>query len=105
MVLKIEWTDFSKEELYKIFDYHKNKASIKVAKKLILGIRNETLILTSTPKIGQKEILLNQSEKEYRYLVFRKYKIIYRVDYSLGVVIITDVFDTRQNPIKISRNK
>jgi len=105
MVLKIEWTDFSKEELYKIFVYHKNKASLKVATKLILGIRNETLVLSTTPQIGQREILLNRSKKEYRYLIFRKYKIIYRIDYSLGVVIITDIFDTRQNPIKISRNK
>ena len=33
------------------------------------------------------------------------YKIIYSVDIELKLIKVADVFDTRQNPIKIKRNK
>ena len=38
MGLKIYWTDFSKSELHKIFDYYKETASARIAKKLVLEI-------------------------------------------------------------------
>ncbi len=53
MDLGIYWTDFSKKELKGIFNYHKEKASITIAKKLVSGIVNETLKLKKQPTIGQ----------------------------------------------------
>jgi mRNA-degrading endonuclease RelE of RelBE toxin-antitoxin system len=41
----------------------------------------------------------------YRYIVCGNYKIIYSVDIEEQLIKIADVFDTRQNPIKIKRNK
>lgn len=45
MALKVYWTHFSKTELQKIFLYHKEKAGLRIAKKLILGITQEVLLL------------------------------------------------------------
>lgn len=77
MGLDIFWTDFAKNELRRIFDYHKEKASPKVARKLVDGIYSATLKLKSKPEIGQKEELLLDRPQEFRYLVHQNYKIIY----------------------------
>lgn len=105
MQLKVEWTDFSKNELKNIFEYYKDKASVAIARKLVTGIVNETLRLQLQPTIGQEEELMKNSDKEFRYIVFKNYKIIYFVNSQLNTIEVVDVFDTRQNPIKIKRTK
>jgi plasmid stabilization system protein ParE len=105
MELKVKWTDFSKNELKNIFEYYKAKASVAIARKLVTGIVNETLRLKLQPTIGQEEELLKNSDKEFRYIVFKNYKIIYFVNSQLNTIEVVDVFDTRQNPIKIKRTK
>jgi plasmid stabilization system protein ParE len=49
MELKIKWTDFSKNQLKNIFEYHKEKAGVFVAKKMVTGIAKETLKLKTHP--------------------------------------------------------
>ncbi len=105
MTLKIIWSEFAETQLDEIYDYYKNKASSKIAKKLLKGIINETQKLIKTPLIGQEEELLKGREINYRYLVFKNYKLIYSVDMENGFVKIADVFDTRQNPPKLKRTK
>jgi len=105
MALKIFWTDFSKGELRLIFNYYKEKASLKIARKLVLELTHEVIKLQSQPYTGQKEELLIDKVQEFRYLVHRNYKIIYWVNMQKNRIEITDVFDTRQNPMKIDRNK
>ncbi len=105
MELKVKWTDFSKNELKNIFECYKDKASVAIARKLVTGIVNETLRLKLQPTIGQEEELLKNSDKEFRYIVFKNYKIIYFVNSQLNTIEVVDVFDTRQNPIKIKRTK
>lgn len=51
----------------------------------------------------QIEDLLIDRKDGYRYIVCGNYKIIYSVDIELKLIKIADVFDTRQNPIKIKR--
>ncbi|MET3025527.1 type II toxin-antitoxin system RelE/ParE family toxin [Flavobacterium sp. UW10123] len=106
MELKIYWTDFAKTELKKIFDYYKKEASLTVAKKIVLGITKETLKLKPKPTnaIGQREELLESYSEEIRYLVYKNYKIIYWINLKRNSIEILDVFDTRQNPIKIKRS-
>jgi len=105
MELKIYWTDFSKRELHEIFNYYKERVSLKIARKLVLGITQEVLKLQNQPNIGQREKLLIDREQEFRYLVHRNYKMIYWVNSNESRIEITDVFDTRQNPSKINRKK
>jgi plasmid stabilization system protein ParE len=105
MELTIKWTDFSKNELKKIFEYYKEEASVIVARKLVSGIAKETQKLKKNPTIGQEEELLKNDSREFRYLVYKNYKIIYLVQLEKNCIEIYDVFDTRQNPIKLKRSK
>ena len=105
MTLKIIWSEFAETQLEEIYEYYEKKASPRVAKKLVSGIINEPKKLIKSPLIGQEEELLKQRETEYRYLVFKNYKLIYSVDNQNGFIKIADVFDTRQNPPKLKRTK
>ncbi len=104
MELKIYWTDFAKSELRKIFDYYKEEASIRIAQKIVKEIILSTSILSTQPHIGTPESLLKDREQVFRYLVHKNYKIIYWHNKEKNRIDISDVFDTRQNPIKLKRN-
>ena len=103
MGLEVFWTEFAVKEFRKIYDYYRRRASSGIAKKLVDGIYNETLKLASQPEIGQIEELLRGRDQEYRYLIYKKYKIIYWVNHQADKIEIVDVFDTRQNPYKMER--
>jgi len=103
MELKIYWTDFSKNELQKIFSYYVENASLRVAKNLVLGIEKKTTILKTKPNIGQEEEFLKDRKQGFRYLVFKNYKIIYWINKVKNQIEISDVFDTRQDPIKLKK--
>ena len=105
MIKQIIWSDFAESQLDEIFDFYKKKASLKVATKLVTGIINAPKKLIKAPYIVQEEELLKDREIQYRYLVFKSYKLIYSVDEENGFVKIADVFDTRQNPSKMKRTK
>ncbi|MDW5289473.1 type II toxin-antitoxin system RelE/ParE family toxin [Formosa sp. PL04] len=105
MELKLFWTDFAQKELENIYSFFRKKAGSKIAKKLINEIYSETLKLKNQPEIGQIEALLINREQKFRFLVFKNYKIIYWINEKEHRVEINDVFDTRQNPIKIERTK
>ncbi|WP_240665704.1 type II toxin-antitoxin system RelE/ParE family toxin [Lutibacter sp. HS1-25] len=94
-----------KRNLTIFIKYYENKASSKIAKKIVKEIINEPKKLIKNPLIGQEEALLKHRKIKYRYLVFKNYKLIYAVDLENGFIQIADVFDTRQNPPKLQRTK
>ncbi len=55
------------------------------------------------PKVGASELLLRNRVIEYRYIVSTNYKIIYSINENDKTIRIVDVFDTRQNPLKIEQ--
>ena len=105
MNFKIIWSDFSDTKLDEIYEYYKKKASLRVATKIVTGIIKESEKLTKASFIGQEEELLKDRKIQYRYLVFKNYKVIYSIDEQNGFIKIADVFDTRQNPPKMKRTK
>ena len=105
MNFKIIWSDFSETQLDEIYEYYEKKASIKVANKIVTGIIKESEKLIKASFIGQEEELLKDREIQYRYLVFKNYKMIYSVDEQNRFIKIADLFDTRQNPPKMKRAK
>jgi len=54
--------------------------------------------------MGQCEEASRRLGNKYRYLVYKNYKLIYRVEEDTLSIKILDVFDPRLNPKKISRN-
>lgn len=105
MGLIVYWTDFAKKELKNIFEYHKVKASVKIAKQITKEIVVKANELQSFPEIGVIEEFLQNRSQNFRYIIITNYKIIYWVNELEKRIEIVDVFDTRQNPIKMTRNK
>lgn len=101
--MKVIWSDFAIENLKDIFEYYSINANKKVDHVIRKQILDATHQLKMNPESGQKEFCLESLEQDYRYLVVTNYKIIYRVDNNQ--IFINDVFDTRQDPIKIIDEK
>ncbi|MDT8414172.1 MAG: type II toxin-antitoxin system RelE/ParE family toxin [Flavobacteriaceae bacterium] len=98
--MRVFWTDFAVENLKDIFDYYSNKVSNKTAHKIRKQIFSSTKRLGKNPESGQLELNLERLKQNHRYLVSGNYKIIYRINENQ--IIINDVFDTRQNPVKMN---
>lgn len=98
--MKIIWSDFSSDMLVEIFNYYKENASYNIAKRIKANIFKATRQLIKYPISGQIEESLKHLGEEHRYLIESNYKIVYKqVDEG---ILITDIFDTRQNPTKIN---
>jgi len=98
--MKLIWTDFAIENLKYIFFYYSKNVSRKIAHKIRLQLLDATKQLIKHPESGQIESSLSQLNQDYRFIVCGNYKIIYRI--LENQIIIFDVFDTRQNPIKMN---
>ena len=70
MGLEIFWSEFSRSKLEEIYQYYRLKAGKTVAKKIVNGIINHTINLHRNPEIGQIENVLDDKNREFRYLVF-----------------------------------
>ena len=105
MKFEIIWSDLAEKQLDEIYEYYLENASYKVAGNFVNNILKEPDILVKNPSIGQIEQYLPERKEIYRYIIFKSYKIIYSVDDNEKLIKIADVFDTRQNPLKITRKK
>lgn len=103
MGFEIVWSQFAEKQLDEIYDYYVENVSKRVAKTILQNLLNAPNQLKLNPSIGQIENLLEGRITTYRYLIYKNYKIIYSVDQENGLIKISDVFDTRQNPEKIKR--
>ncbi|HCY43029.1 MAG TPA: type II toxin-antitoxin system RelE/ParE family toxin [Prolixibacteraceae bacterium] len=101
--MKILWSDFASEMLIEIYNYYKVNASISIAKRIRSEIFTSTNRLKRHPSAGQIELNLEKLNEQHRYLVKGNYKIIYK-EIAEGI-LITDIFDTRQDPLKINDDK
>jgi plasmid stabilization system protein ParE len=102
---RVIWSEFAEQQVDAIFEYYRLKASPDIATNLVRSIVIAANPLTQNPFMGQPEEALIRLGKKYRYLVFKNYKLIYYVEEETLSIKILDVFDTRLNPKKISRNR
>jgi toxin ParE1/3/4 len=103
---EVVWSEFSEKQIDDIFNYYEQTSkSYQVALKIVTKVLLAPDKLIYNPKIGQREFLLEEREVEYHYIVESNYKIIYSIDEENHYIKIADVFDTRQNPEKIDREK
>jgi toxin ParE1/3/4 len=103
MEIKVLWSDTAFSQLRDIFNYYKLNAGPSIAGKLVKLLVESTILLESNPMLGAIEPLLSERPFEYRYLVRKNYKIIYRFNDNL--VRIVSVFDCRQDPGKLKEIK
>lgn len=101
---KISWTPFASRCLDEIYTYVKNKERSEIpALKLIVRLSERVEQLETYAESGTPEALLKAIGQDSRYLLEASYKIIYEV--KGNEIIITDVFHTSQNPVKITQRK
>jgi len=105
MEIAVFWTNFAKNELRKIFDYHKNTVSLKIALQISRQIIAKTTLLGKYPEIGVIEELLINRPQKFRFIVSTNYKIIYWINIEKNRIEVVDVFDTRQNPNSLLKNR
>lgn len=105
MGLEVYWLELAIFKLESIYDYYSIKASKNTAKKLVDGIVSKTIGLEYQPEIGQIELNLKQRDKQFRYLLYKKYKIVYWINYDHNRIEIANVFDTRMDPNKLEETK
>jgi len=104
--MKILWSEFASNTFSDIYNYYKEIAGPTIAGKIKTGIFVATRQLEKHPKSGHLEETLSKLGEGHRYLIEGNYKIVYK-EVKEGI-LVTDVFDTRQDPIKINdpkRNK
>lgn len=101
--MKISWTDFASECLKEAYYYHKIVVGERIAQNLKKKIFKSTLQLASQPLSGQIEMTLQYLGESHRYIVSGNYKIVYRI--TDETVLITDLFDSRQDPQRINDTK
>ena len=99
--MEVIWTRFAINSLIEILKFVKNQGgsdvSLKVKNKIFRATRN----LPKFPFSGVIEPLLINTGKDYRYKLSGNYKIIYRIEgYSIFII---DVFDCRQDPVKMKK--
>jgi plasmid stabilization system protein ParE len=100
--LTVYWTRIAENKLNDIYNYHEIEASTNVAQGLVQGIIDRTINLEKNPFIGQEEELLANRTQRFRYLIYKNYKIIYWVNTNKNRIEIANVFNTKQNPDKIT---
>ncbi len=101
--MKIVWSDFSIKMLKEIHKYHKENVSIQVANRIKSKIFSATKLLLKNPDSGQIELSLEPLNEAHRFIVEGNYKVVYKK--VIEGILITDVFDCRQDPIKINDDK
>ena len=100
--MEVIWTGFAANSLLEIYKYYKEVANENVAQRIKFRIFRATRQLIKHPLSGQIETNLQKLQEDHRYLIEGNYKIIYK-RIKEGI-LITDVFDTRQDPIKIFKS-
>lgn len=93
---KIFWSDSSKQDLKNIYNFIKKK-SLNAAKNVIAGIKKAP----NQIKFPQQ----TQIEEYYpkcRRIIVGNYKLLYQVNEAKNTLTVIRIFDTRQDPKKLS---
>lgn len=97
---KIHWSDEAKADLKEIYNFIKKK-SPQGAKNVISDIRKAPKTIYFS-----KQYSIEEYFPVCRKIVVRNYKIIHTVNTESKTINIISIFDTRQNPDKLSsKNK
>lgn len=76
---EVKWTKKATHQLERAIKYIKEEQGPTYAEIVLSKILCSTSLLSSYPRMGATEPLLEHKKHEYRYLVAWSYKIIYKV--------------------------
>ena len=92
---EIIWTFESDLDLNEIYEFYFEK-SPKVAFQLI-----QEIVLETEKLVFAKQFQLDEINPNYRRIIVRNYKVLYRL--IENEIVVFAVFDCRQNPIKLKK--
>ena len=98
--MNVIWSAWALAQLEQLHDWHCAEASQEVADRIVVGIFAVTRQLEELPYSGQFEPWLEHQGLGHRRVVVGNYKVVYRV--LEEEVRIVDVFDSRQDPDKMT---
>lgn len=97
--MKIYFTQQALDSLEETLEFVSQYNTLQKVEKIKNKLLDSTTILTKNPEIGQQEEYLEHLNLNHRRIIIGHCKIIYRIDKDN--VYITDIFDTRQDPLKM----
>ncbi len=97
---KVVIADFAFESIRKTHDFLKNFSKTN-ADKQVSDLLKHSKKLQTLPRKNPLEPSLQQAAVEYRFLLFKNFKIIYTILEDEKIVLLVMVFDTRQQPGKL----
>lgn len=101
---EVKWTERATLAKEEILEYGSLKFGERAVKKLYEQFLEAQYQLTHFPFSGKREPLLEDFKKEYRgVVVHAHYKLVYYFDEAIDVIYITDIWDTRMSPTKLTR--
>ena len=53
--MKVFWTDTALQQLEDIFDYYKIQVNVKVTRREVKKIVEQTILLNKSPRLGKQE--------------------------------------------------
>ncbi len=95
--IKIVWDNEAKADLKLIFEFIKLQ-SVSGAKKIISDIIKQSKTIHFSEQYQKDEFL----EEPFRRMFLGNYRIVYKI-HSETEIRILQIFDTRQNPIKLRK--
>lgn len=95
-MVKVVWTSSARQDVEAIFRYY-DGFSHSFAKRLMEEFLDAARRLMPMPEMGPKEPLLEQYNRNYRYIVvIRRYKLIYLYENETCSILMA--WDCRQTP-------
>ncbi len=99
MDFKLIWSESSIEDLGGIVRFIALRDGSHVARQIGFGIYDRAQVLTRHPEAGS--VLAEKQDVGWRKLIFKSWKIAYRIDREARVVYVVRVWHAARNEINI----
>ncbi|MBQ8361595.1 MAG: type II toxin-antitoxin system RelE/ParE family toxin [Bacteroidaceae bacterium] len=97
---KVIWEEEARERELSILEYGRKNFGVHASKKLYEKFKRAETNLMGNPLIGMREVYLANRSHDYRSLFVPEYfKLVYYYDEMYDTVFISDVWDTRREPV------
>ena len=101
--MRLIWSKKAESRFYASAAYTSRKFGKSTALSFIEDILRQVELLCSFPKLGKIKSMLVGHRYEYRSLVVHPYfKLVYYINEKKETIMITNFFDTRQDPSKLT---
>ncbi len=99
MDFKLIWSESAIQDLGAIVRFIALRDGSEVARRMGFGIYDRAQVLTRHPEAGS--LLVEKQDARWRKLIFKSWKIAYRVDQETRVVYVVRVWHAGRDEIEI----